>query len=412
MPAATPHRLLLVVDGTAALREHYSTLRKTVVEPMVDKFHEKHFSAQSHVHSTAGVSSTVQYCIVVYRSYGCFSDSSVEVSEWTHDHHMLYHWLDCVCFDGGGYGGHALVEGLHHAWLQFVPRKTHDNHMLVITASEGAGLTCRSWVGHGEKTEVDFLKMLHSLRVKCSLVSPRTLRCLVRSFSEAGIPTVNERVGEGVAMLSGLELPRATSAAAPQAAGTAAASTASTVAAAAARAQQMVVWKGQIVWQSSAAKQAVKVEVAVLSSGKTHNITNVNFQWPEQLLLTRFVPAEQVKDIGNIVKTYMRFNVTATPQEFSALFKLLTAYQGKARMGVVPVSAAKNLCLFPFQHYVHAILLESNKLPTTSGPQTAMAPTQSAAYQSYSQFASIPPSLSNSYNSARQFVQQNLNRPS
>jgi len=164
-------QLILLVDGSSALRDSIDKLRIQIIEPVIKSFNP---------------TGTTEYCLILYTGYPFGGTPSVECSERTTDSRLLLYWLEKVKFEGGGSRIHALEEGLAQAYLYC--RQNTENYVIVVTASEPSLLNCSALAAFnsptGTMTFVDILKKFAEEKIKCSLVCPRNIALLQYIWGE------------------------------------------------------------------------------------------------------------------------------------------------------------------------------------------------------------------------------------
>ncbi|KAM3238582.1 mediator of RNA polymerase II transcription subunit 25 [Capsicum annuum] len=130
-------KLIVAVEGTAALGPYW----KTILSDYLDKIIRSFFGAE--LTSQKSSAADVEVSLVVFNTHGSYSACLVQRSGWTRDMDTFFQWLSAIPFSGGGFNDAAVAEGLAEALMMFSSLNGNQSrqnmegkrHCILISAS-------------------------------------------------------------------------------------------------------------------------------------------------------------------------------------------------------------------------------------------------------------------------------------
>ncbi|KAE9605673.1 hypothetical protein Lal_00025102 [Lupinus albus] len=106
-------QLIVAVESTAAMAPYWDTLLLGYLDKIIRCFGGNDSTGQKP--ST----SNIEFALVTYNAYGCYSGCLVQRTGWTRDPDVFFLWLSTIPFTGGGFNDAAIAEGLAEALMMF-----------------------------------------------------------------------------------------------------------------------------------------------------------------------------------------------------------------------------------------------------------------------------------------------------
>ncbi|KAF3431814.1 hypothetical protein FNV43_RR26550 [Rhamnella rubrinervis] len=109
----TEKRLIVVVEGTAAMGPYWPTILSDYLEKIIRSLSGNELIGQKPSNTT------VELCLVTFNTHGSYCGCLVQRSGWTRDVDNFLQWLSAIPFSGGGFNDAAIAEGLSEALMMF-----------------------------------------------------------------------------------------------------------------------------------------------------------------------------------------------------------------------------------------------------------------------------------------------------